>query len=399
MSVGNALVRLRENEPEETHPTFQKVVESFRKWLYMPDEVPLKVILAVVMTAKIPGDPLWMFVVGPSGDLKTELLRTLGTKTDHVVMVTNATPQALLSGLSQKEGREGLDLLPEIDGKTLVIRDFTTFLSKRLEVVQEFFGRLRTYYDGEYSDHWGSIGEKTGKSHFNLLAAVTPAIDQHSATNQKLGERFLKIRMSTDEERAVESAMRNAGKEDEMRESLRKAVEALLKQAPSKAIEISEEAKGIIANMARLLAFLRTPVSRDHSNILLVSPAPERPTRLVKQFLKLAQGVAVLNGNVEVGNEELSVIRRVLWDSTPPLRRQVMEAFTDRNARVAHRDLKAMTDLPGSTLSRQLEDLSLIGLLRKGERSYRLTPKAEELMSSSMSSVEDGLRTLVEITP
>ncbi len=379
--------------------SIEDVLEIFREWLYMPDEVPIKVILAVVLTAKVPGDPLWLFVVGPPGDLKTELLRTLGTDTEHAVMVTNATPQSLLSGLSEQEGREGLDLLPKIDGKTLVIRDFTTFLSKRSDVVQEFFGRLRTYFDGEYSDHWGSIGEKRGTSHFNLLAAVTPEIDKHSATNQRLGERFLKIRTSTDEERAVEFAMRNAGKEVEMRESLRKVVEAILEQAPSKAIEISDEAKGIIANMARFLAFLRTPVSRDHNNILLVPPEPERPTRLVKQFMKLAQGVAVLNGNGEVGNEELFVIRRVVWDSAPPLRRQVMEAFSDRSARVAHRDLKAMTDLPGSTLSRQLEDLCLIGLLRKGERSYRLTPKAQELINSTMSSVEDGLRTLVEITP
>lgn len=186
------VVNVVEVSSENERIGIEDVLETCREWLYMPDEVPLKVILAVVLMATEPGDPLWVFVVGAPGDLKTELLRMLGIENDHVMMITNATPKSFLSGLSEKDGGKDLDLLPKIDGRTLVIRDFTTILSKRREQVSELFGRLRTYYDSEYSENWGSIGNKRGKSHFNLLAAVTPEIDRCYASNQKLGERFLK---------------------------------------------------------------------------------------------------------------------------------------------------------------------------------------------------------------
>ncbi len=368
-STGDASVRI------------EGVIETCRKWLYMPDDTPLKVALAVVLTAREPGDPLWMFVVGPSGDLKTELLRTLGTDNERVMMITNATPQSLLSGLSKKQGGRGLDLLPKIDGKTLVIRDFTTFMSKRPEQVNELLGRFRTYYDGEYSDNWGSIGNKSGRSHFNLLAATTSEIDRFSPVNQKLGERFLKIRTDTDEEKAGNYAAMNAGKEDAMRDELKDAVQEFLEGASSREVTVPEESRHVIIEMARFLAFLRTPVSRNRNGILTGLPQPEKPGRLVKQLIKLGKGLAMVNGNAEAGEKELQVIGRVVWDASPPIRRRILGAFRDSQESVSHGELRDRTKLPKSTLSRELEDLQLIGLLERRMKRFSFKAKPRDLLT------------------
>ena len=131
----------------------EQIFEILHKWLYIGDEMGIDCILATAISSLMPGDPLWLFVVAPPGGTKTELIR--GFKGPHVYSVDTLTPQALLSGLKGKAG-EKLDILDDLDGKLLIIKDFTAILTKPQRVRDELFGRLRAVYDGNLEAAFGS---------------------------------------------------------------------------------------------------------------------------------------------------------------------------------------------------------------------------------------------------
>jgi len=111
--------------------TLSNVVETFQKWLYLPDPSPLKVVLGAVAANLMPGDPLWLLLVGATGSGKTELLDPLmGLSRMHAVGTLSEA--ALLSGSPKREkGADSTGGLLRILGDFgfLVLKDFTTVLS------------------------------------------------------------------------------------------------------------------------------------------------------------------------------------------------------------------------------------------------------------------------------
>ena len=148
-----------------------------------------------------------------------------------------------------------------------------------------------------------------------------------------------------------------------MRDELMDAVQQFLQSASNRKGTIPEESRRVVTEMARFLAFLRTPASRDRSGIVTGDPQPEKPGRLVKQLIKLGKGLCLVTGNAVLGEDELRVLGRVVWDTAPPIRRRVLGAFRDSQESVSHGELRNRTRLPKSTLSKHLENLHLIGLL------------------------------------
>ena len=100
--------------------------------------------LATVVAHNYPGDPVWLFLVGAPGSAKTEIIRTL--RTSKTYSLSSLTQHTLISGLKTKG--DDPSLLPKLDGKVLVIKDFTTVLSGRRDVRTEICGQLRDIYDG-----------------------------------------------------------------------------------------------------------------------------------------------------------------------------------------------------------------------------------------------------------
>jgi hypothetical protein len=48
-------------------PQLAAVVETFRRWLYLPDAGPLLVVLGAVAANLLAGDPVWLLIVSPPG--------------------------------------------------------------------------------------------------------------------------------------------------------------------------------------------------------------------------------------------------------------------------------------------------------------------------------------------
>jgi hypothetical protein len=342
-----------------------KVLESNYK---NPDLQAARLICSAVAAHTLrKSPPAWALVIAPPGSMKTDMLESL-RGLDRVRFVDEITPNTFLSGKVDEPGKKSelrktpASLLHRMgeDG-ILVAADFSTYTAdpKKLQVV---LGQLRRIYDGNYSREFGTeehLEEREWDGRLTFLAGAVPDIDRHHELFQKLGERFLRIRLPR--AGGVEAGLRAIDHTDEVVEQLRRAVGALLQpilSAPQVAPVLADEMKSCIANLSELIALARSHVERDRFTRGVVdAPVTEGNTRLPQQLCQIARGSALLDGRSTVNEADFRLVRRAAFDSLPPARRAVLEALLRGERPHA-------TGLPKSTVSRALEDLRLVGVLR-----------------------------------
>lgn len=106
----------------------------------------------------------------------------------------------------------------------------------------------------------------------------------------------------------------------------------------------------------------------------------EKPPRLVKQFIKLAMGLALVQGHESVGEDEMRILGRVVWDTMPQIRRVVLLQLRGvPEGSLAN--LCLLTGLPKSTVYWSLQDLALLHFAEGDEDGYRLTKRGADLLS------------------
>ena len=200
-----------EEEPFEyiLNMTYPNVMKTIRKYLYVKDEGPILITIAVALSNKLAGDPVWLMLIAPPGGTKSEIIRSFssnGKVNEFVHPISTLTPSTFVSGLPENE-----DLLPRIDGKIVTLKDFTTILTKQKDARNEILGQLREIYDGHFSKETGSgVGTKYYDSKITVIAGVTPVIDTFAGVQSLLGERFLRIRTHEDEDVTENQALRES---------------------------------------------------------------------------------------------------------------------------------------------------------------------------------------------
>ncbi len=366
--------------PETFAPcTRANLLAAYRDHFGLTDFYIVDVELATLATSEMPGDPVWVYVLGPPSGLKTETLRALQTRAGWTRSLDHLTPHALVSGL-----KGAADLLPELDGLTFVIKDFTTILTMDARSMVAIFGQLRSTFDGYYEDFFGSIGKKAYESRFNLLAGVTGAIEETYLAQAILGQRFLIAR--TPEVDNFAGAMKATGDEERIREHVRARtwgfLETIRRDAWKDVFFVDADTR--LKPLATFLALARTHVARDrYQSFDIVSlPDPELPFRIGKQLKKLCIGLALVRGKSKVGDEEIESARRIVLDSVPSVRRMILEFIGNATLfpeGVTRGNLKGV-GIAERTMDRYLEDLVLLDLLKREEtsesRGENLPPRA-----------------------
>jgi hypothetical protein len=369
-----------------------KTLENLRKVirgaLHVPpeDEELIDFILAVYVSNQIPGDPLWGLIVDASGGGKTELLRTLRNRRD-AYFLSGLTEKSLVSGYrDQRNPSNDPSLLPQLDGKVLIIKDLSPLLSMRRETRNTILGDLRDAYDG-FTDHGRSnLGRVSYRARFSVLAASTLAVERFSAVEQELGERFVKFRARGEENSAkVRQAIRNLGNDDELRVQLEKEVSGFLDSLPPcpDELRLSGKFEQQLVEISDFAATARSHVPRDRQHNLLYSPRPEVGTRLGKELANLAVALAHIRGAKRPGKAELRTVARVAEDCLPPNRLAVLRALRATAQPGGVHGLAQAAGLPESTARQTLEDLEVLGLAARAENSlWQMPPEWSERCAS-----------------
>lgn len=367
--------------------SIQALAAAVQDYLYFPDPAPLYATMGAMAANMIPGNPVWLMLVGPPSCGKTQLLDSfLGMSRIHTLSSITG-PEALLSGTSKKDRAKDATggVLREIgEYGALLIKDFTSILSIPQESLMRLLSAFREIYDGNWSrDIGGEGGRKlawTGK--LAMLGGCTQAIDRHHAVNAELGERWVYLRYPMSDgygecKRALSGPIDGPG---EMRELVANFFEALNLdwENPGVKRKLAMAEWTRIISMASVGARCRSSVSRNrYTHEVEDVPQREAPTRLATILGQLYLGMELI-GLDEA--ERWRVTGQIALDSMPQTRRKVLD--TIRFHEQAGLGVESTRDeihhamrVSKSAANRTIDDLELHDIIKKSvnKHSFYLT--------------------------
>jgi hypothetical protein len=341
------------------------VSDVFTQHYHEPDLEAAKVILACVVAHRLTEyPPAWNMAIAVPGSMKTAILEPLDELPD-VHLIDEVTPQTFISGKIDPKGRERkmpAGLLHRIGDQGIVIAaDFSTVLTSDPRNRAKVFSQLRRIYDGHFRREFGSdenLGERDWKGRLTFLAGVTPEVDRHHKVFSALGDRFLRTRWPRAGGSAA--ALRAMKQDRSVATQLKTALHALMApiltrkelRAPSFPHRLLER----VASLGEFVALARAYVPRDRSDEIVGEAHAESNTRLSQELAQVGRGWAALMSENEVTEKHFALIRRVAFDSIPPLRRDILQCLM-RGGK------PHSLPLPLSTVARGLRDLEHVGLV------------------------------------
>jgi hypothetical protein len=379
----------------------------------------IELVLAVVVSPRFyAGDhpcPLWMMVVGnPSSGKTDSLLGLKGSASTYFLDAVSAN--SLLSGYVDNRGKAPKEqVLDTLNGKTVVFKDLTTFLSGRDEHVKAVLGTFTSIYDGEYAKATGTLGVLRSKSIFSMVACVTPDfIHRHHQYMAQLGSRFLFIRIPP-----LTEAEQNKGFEcqwNQLRQTeVPKYAELVSQhieegmQSPIQWEAENDEAKIRLQHLARLIAHgrgqpirskvveLNEVTGREQFFYEMTQSQVEEPFRVMEQLKTLGRALAWIHGRTRLTGHEFELLRRVAISSIAPERVAALALIAaksgiDRDTLTIHLGRSA------SGVVKLLQELHFLGLVGEttiggGRRVYEVP----EEMAGNLARCSESLDHIADL--
>lgn len=360
--------------PEREEPATETVKDCslielgtvFTKWLYIQEGYNLTSFFSGVIANFCDGSPDILGIIGPSGSTKTELIRSLGeTQNQYVYPVSTITQHTLVSG--HKDSR---DLVPQLNGRILAIKDLTSILSSKEEVRSMIFADFRELTDEYIRKEFGNgIAKEYRDIHSSILFASTTAIERYYSMYSNLGQRMIFFRPQNDPKKARERARQNRDRQKEMRQELHdvtmRFIASMLKVKDTKGLPTTPD--HIAEEMGELFDFLaiaRTPIHHDYrTGDIDELPEPEFPTRISNTIGRLMEVHALIHGREEVNAEDMAFGCRIISDNIPSMRWKILRALTtdwQHTAKIAQ-----VEDLTIGAVKYHIDELVALKLVQK----------------------------------
>lgn len=344
--------------------TVDALLDVFHKWAFFIEPYNIVAPVCVAVLNFCGFEPVYYGVVGPSGSMKTEMMRCFGERDNQFVFpISTITDSALYSGWKTNE-----DVIPQLQHRMVVIKDLTTLLSAKEDERNKIFAQFRELSDGYIHKSWGRGVDKTyWDINSNILFASTSAIERFSGFNSTLGSRLMFFRPKGDPMKASLKSIENMGKEKEMRDELHEATMAFIDHQHQRLQreELPELPKTMEADILNLCAFLakvRAFVSRDWRKDIDDLPEPEYPTRMFKSICSMARVHAFIHSR-EANDDDRDFAYRIIKDNIPSAKLKVLERLKDTLRATAL--IAQFTGMSSTYTRRTLEDLHALGLIDK----------------------------------
>lgn len=384
--------------------SFEDLIKTYKESLYVSKnfQQTLAVMLATSVSTNIGGNELLlMYVMGPPSSGKSTLCEALSANRKY------CRPTGKFTGFhSGKPGKGAKDasLIPLIQGKTMVIKDFTTILSMPITIQEGIFGELRELTDGSSTaDYRNNKHTEYNNIRFSMLAGVTDAILKLDHTN--LGERFLMVDI-TDEFH---------GSHEHVKMAMSSITGAMLSSflnlpnspseegigtpkgyiPPDRLLKVKQCTSGFlnhvhhkmfhmhppivpdwfstkVNSIARFVAKVRAKVTRDfRTRSITYRTRSEIGIRLAALLMKLSLSLAVVLDRDTLDKEILDIIRKVAKDTARGLNFEIVQAIADcigdGGLGLDRGQLAKKLDLPESDVVRRIDDMRIVGLLQRVE--------------------------------
>lgn len=326
----------------EVHAAQQEVTSS----PYSSDFLELA--LAVVVSQRIAerdGAPLWLLGVGAPSSDKTQTALGL-SRMPEVYFLDTLTENSFITGYLDPSGEEPKDLLAELKGKALLIKDLTTLFSLKEDIVKRILGDLQSVYDGFFSRFTGTRGNVRYEVSFPILGCITPIVlSTHHRYMSMIGGRFLMYRVLPLNEKEREEGFNVIWNSKDRPKKLNAFKDLFssfghnLLKSQLPLIQETEEQIREINNMAELLARGRAVIrTAKREFISEESGKPvtyyeveeiqiEEPWRAVLQLRTLGRSLAWIHGRERITDHEMELVRRVVLSTMPVDRSEVLGLF------------------------------------------------------------------------
>jgi hypothetical protein len=371
----------------EANPKLAKLKATFCRHHHFEDTSVIDVTLACVAANDMDLDPLWLHLVSAPSSGKTELLMAL-QDCPQTVFISDFTPNSLVSGYRDppQEGKKGkkhkrpepakdYSLLPVLDGKLLITKDFSVLHSKPYEARAQILAQLRDAYDGYHSRKVGNDDLKGFHARFNYLTGMTPDIERGWSLNT-LGERFLLFRMNVKNRLAHARRALEACKQDKtkVRDELKGAVQEFFAKLKPVKPECDADMTDRVVHLAEIVAVGRTYIHREKNDDVVYIPQAEMPTRVAKQLLRLGLGLAMIRERETLTDEEFRVMKRVAFDSLPGNRRLLLDALWENRGKWQGIDifLAKLSRISKTTVLREFKNLVELGVVEQSTQEITL---------------------------
>ena len=311
--------------------TLTELHECIKKWLYIKKTDNIDVILASYISLYHKGKPLWIFLIGRSGDGKTELVKSL-IGLPNVRLLDQITPYTLASG---KKGSQ--DLGSELTGRhtLLIILDLASLLSLDSKEKKKIWGQFRNLYDGYIQrDTGGGRSVHYRDCHVNMLACSTSTIKKESNVQAAMGTRELLYGFSNtqlaEDKVKMNRAIKNLEHQSQMNNEIKTAVNTFLrKKSYNEEIEIPADIHDFVIKECFDLMYLRASVEVDwYSGELMQSAEMEVPTRMIQQLYLLYKSLKSLDKNYP-DDKYKNIVKNIVKESSHPIRYQLYKFFNE----------------------------------------------------------------------
>ena len=351
---------------------FSQVLGDFKKSYHIDKQMAdgLALMFATVLSIQLPGDPIWMFIVGPPGCGKTLLLNAFRVSPWSIFRST-MTPRSLVSGYVRPDDDGGdPSLIPQLTGLCLILKDYTEIMSMGGEMKEEMYGILRGAYDGHVQKTFGNgVYRDFPDCFFSLLAGVTDAI--HGDDRASLGERFLKFQLVHGHGYNSDAHIRSAISGIKVQRTAEKYLQRVVAAYSNKDIakcKIPSPNKWLVDRvvaLSQIVALLRTsPTLGDHGDDLLFRPVPEVGTRLAKQLVKLGMSLSVVLDRPGIDEECYRLMARVALDTAAGWNADIFRQLAKHYPKpLLKGPLAQRLRLPQATLTRRIDFMKTIGII------------------------------------
>ena len=330
-----------------------------------------------------------MMVEGQSGVGKTMLLKTFGGLKEQFCRRSDITPASFVSaGSSNSNGNSGnKDLLPQLEGRTLAVRDAQTLFTGSEQTVESRWRKLARIMDGDGYYRQTATGGKVGYDdiRFNFIGATTPLNPRAWRMMGNVGQRLLFVRWPDEDYDGVWLPSVVDGGERRPIERGRDAVQEFLQDlwdyyGGAESVSwtddpIGEDVGAPLQRLSRVVAHARGSIQNGRANI-------EAPKRIGKLLHDLARGHALIHGRTRLELGDVEVCGRVALSTMPLKRRGTVRALLDpdRNAPLTAGDVETILDVSRPTARDRIDEVVTLGIGDVVEETGRGgTTKAVEL--------------------
>lgn len=377
----------------------EMTVKTHGRELWLAAKAALAVVGALSMDNR--SNPLVLIFEGGSGRGKSFVINLLepdrGATKARLYRLDQFTPRAFVSHAANKSQQQlaTIDLLPKLKDKVLLVKELAPIFRGREDALRENFATLTSVLDGKgYMSATGTHGTRgyKGRYVFNWLGATTPIPPSTDRIMAQLGNRMFRYEIAgghNSEEDLIDFAKSYSPTdvEDEYRKAANSFIEGHFKRFPVNTvqpsdIQLGDERLKQLVRCAQLMCIGRVEVTMLKpvwgNDTEYVAGIAEGPHRVIIGLKLLAQALALISGRQEINDEDIEIVRLVVFSSIPENRRLMLRALLLKKGQLTSKDAEQELRVSRPTARNWMKELGATGLAqyREGDNN---TPDTLEL--------------------